>query len=142
MIMIAIIFVFSAICFAFNAQATTIKTNVEKTLGTKLNAPQTQTETEWWKNAAFYQIYPRSFKDSKGTGTGDLKGITENLGYFKELGVDALWLSPIFTSPMVDFGYDISDFFEVVPLFGTMKDLNKLFEKAKELNLKIILALY
>lgn len=131
--------VFSAILFAVNAQPTIAETKVKKTLGTKLKAPQNQTETEWWKNAVFYQIYPRSFKDSKGTGTGDLRGIIDNLEYFKEIGVDAVWLSPIFTSPMVDFGYDISDFFGIDPLFGSIKDMDELFEKAKKIDLKIIL---
>ena len=73
----------------------------------------------WWKSAVLYQIYPRSFQDSDGDGVGDLRGIVARLPYLVELGVDALWLSPIFASPMADFGYDISDYTAIDPLFGT-----------------------
>ncbi|XP_005185664.3 maltase A1-like [Musca domestica] len=94
---------------------------------------------EWWQTAQFYQIYPRSFKDSDGDGIGDLKGITSKLEYLKDIGVTAAWLSPIFASPMVDFGYDISNFFEIQPEYGTLDDFRELIAKAKELDLKIIL---
>ncbi len=73
-------------------------------------ATQTATVLDWWKNAVFYEIYPRSFQDSNGDGIGDLNGITQRLDYLKQLGVDAIWLSPIYPSPQVDFGYDISDY--------------------------------
>lgn len=96
-------------------------------------------ELEWWESGVFYQIYPRSFKDSDGDGVGDLKGITSKLEHIKELGAAGTWLSPIFKSPMRDHGYDIEDFYAVDPLFGTMKDLDELFKKAKELKLKVIL---
>ncbi|XP_055372555.1 maltase A3-like [Condylostylus longicornis] len=94
---------------------------------------------DWWKNANFYQIYPRSFKDSNGTGIGDLKGITSKLPYLKEIGVTATWLSPIFESPMVDFGYDISDFYKIDERFGSMKDFEEMVAEAKHLGIKIIL---
>jgi len=84
----------------------------------------------WWKSAVLYQIYPRSFQDSNGDGTGDLPGIIARLPYLAELGVDALWLSPIFTSPMADFGYDVADYIAIDPLFGTMKDFDALVREA------------
>ncbi|XP_053600401.1 maltase A1-like [Plodia interpunctella] len=96
-------------------------------------------ELDWWETTIFYQIYPRSFKDSDGDGIGDLNGITENLEYLKELGVGATWLSPIFKSPMYDFGYDISDFYDIQEEYGTMEDFDRLIAKANELDIKIIL---
>jgi alpha-glucosidase len=93
----------------------------------------------WWKSAVLYQIYPRSFKDSDGDGVGDLRGIVEQLPYLVELGVDALWLSPIFASPMVDFGYDISDYAAVDPLFGSMADFDALLHEAHARGLKVLL---
>ncbi|KAH8316611.1 hypothetical protein KR067_011744 [Drosophila pandora] len=99
----------------------------------------TTTSKDWWQTAQFYQIYPRSFMDSDGDGIGDLNGITSKLEYLKDLGVTAAWLSPIFTSPMVDFGYDISDFFDIQPEYGTLDDFKALIKRANELDLKIIL---
>ncbi|XP_017066235.1 maltase A3 [Drosophila eugracilis] len=96
-------------------------------------------ELKWWQAGAFYQIYPRSFKDSNGDGVGDLNGVAEQLPYLKELGITATWLSPIFTSPMADFGYDIANFTEIAPIFGTMADFEHLMEVAKKLDIKIIL---
>lgn len=98
-----------------------------------------QSDSDWWQAASFYQIYPRSFQDSNGDGIGDLNGITERLGYLKEIGIKATWISPIFKSPMADFGYDISDYYAIQPEYGTMEDFDKLIQKAKELDLKIIL---
>ena len=80
----------------------------------------------WWKSAVIYQVYPRSFQDSDGDGVGDLPGIIERLPYLSELGVDAVWLSPIFVSPMADFGYDVADYDGVDPLFGTLADFDAL----------------
>jgi alpha-glucosidase len=92
-------------------------------------------EVDWWQKSVFYQIYPRSFKDSDGDGIGDLRGIIEKLPHLHDLGVGATWLSPIMKSPMVDFGYDVEDFFEIDPLFGTMADFDELMVKAKELGI-------
>ena len=93
----------------------------------------------WWKSAVLYQIYPRSFQDSNGDGVGDLRGIVARLPHLTELGVDALWLSPIFASPMADFGYDISDYTAIDPLFGTMADFDALLAGAHARGLKVIL---
>ena len=94
---------------------------------------------EWWRGAAIYQIYPRSFADSDGNGIGDLPGVTARLDYVASLGVDAIWLSPFFTSPMRDFGYDVADYCNVDPVFGTLDDFDALVERAHELNLKVII---
>ena len=103
-----------------------------------MTQPHTQQHT-WWQKGTVYQIYPRSFKDTTGDGVGDLKGITEKLGYLAWLGVDAVWLSPIFPSPMRDFGYDVSDYTDVDPLFGSLEDFDALIKEAHEQNIKIIL---
>ncbi|XP_045513187.1 maltase 2-like [Pieris brassicae] len=100
-----------------------------------------ETDLEWWESTIFYQIYPRSFADSDGDGIGDLKGITDNLHYIRDLGVRAIWLSPIFQSPMYDFGYDISDFYAIQEEYGTMEDFEELLAKANSLDMKIILDL-
>ena len=94
---------------------------------------------DWWRGAVIYQVYPRSFQDSNGDGIGDLKGITERLAYVADLGVDAVWLSPIFPSPMVDMGYDVSDYTDIDPLFGTLADFDALVARAHELGLKVII---
>ena len=93
----------------------------------------------WWKGAVVYQIYPRSFADSNGDGIGDLPGITGKLDYVASLGVDSIWLSPFFTSPMRDFGYDVADYCGVDPVFGTLADFDALIERAHALNLKVII---
>jgi alpha-glucosidase len=93
----------------------------------------------WWQSAVIYQIYPRSFQDTDGDGVGDLRGIIRRLPYLVELGVDAIWLSPIFPSPMRDFGYDISDYVNIDPLFGTMGDFDQLLSLAHEQGLRVIL---
>ncbi|HEV7716059.1 MAG TPA: alpha-glucosidase [Steroidobacteraceae bacterium] len=93
----------------------------------------------WWQGAAIYQIYPRSFADSNGDGIGDLPGITAHLGHIASLGVAGIWLSPFFTSPMKDFGYDISDYCDVDSIFGTLADFDRLVERAHELNLKVVI---
>jgi alpha-glucosidase len=95
----------------------------------------------WWQTAVIYQIYPRSFQDSDGDGVGDLRGIIERLPHLTELGVDALWLSPIFRSPMADFGYDISDYIDIDPLFGTLAGFDALLQMAHARGLKVILDL-
>lgn len=95
--------------------------------------------TEWWRGSVTYQVYPRSFQDTDGDGIGDLKGITERLPHLADLGVDAVWLSPIFRSPMADMGYDVSDYTDVDPLFGSLADFDALVARAHELGLKIII---
>ena len=104
-----------------------VKTNSDKS-----------TTVEWWRGAVIYQIYPRSFLDTDNDGIGDLCGITRELEYVGDLGVDAIWLSPFFTSPMKDFGYDVSNYCEVDPIFGDMADFDALVEKAHKLDLKVI----
>jgi len=94
---------------------------------------------EWWRGAALYQVYPRSFLDTDGDGVGDLPGVTEKLPYIASLGVDGIWLSPFFTSPMTDFGYDISDYRDVDPIFGTLADFDRLLERAHALGLRVII---
>jgi alpha-glucosidase len=96
-------------------------------------------EAEWWKRAVVYQVYPRSFQDSNGDGVGDLSGMRERLGYLSWLGVDAIWLSPIYPSPMADFGYDISDYTGIDPIFGTLHDFDLLLAEVHRLGLKVIL---
>src|SRR5438046_9989173 len=90
----------------------------------------------WWQRGIVYQIYPRSFMDSNGDGTGDLPGITARLDYLARLGVDAIWISPIFASPMADFGYDVADYTDVHPLFGTLPDLDRLAAAAHQPGLR------
>ncbi len=96
-------------------------------------------ETPWWKRGIVYQIYPRSFQDSNGDGVGDLSGIVSRLGYVADLGVDAVWISPIYPSPMKDFGYDVADYCGIDPLFGTLADFDALVAQAHGLGLKLIL---
>ena len=96
---------------------------------------------KWWKNAVVYQIYPRSFKDSNGDGIGDLEGIYEKLDYLAELGIDVIWMSPVYKSPNDDNGYDISDYQDIMDDFGTMDDLDRVLKKAHSLNIKIMMDL-
>ncbi|WP_417579951.1 alpha-glucosidase family protein [Pelagibacterium sp.] len=94
---------------------------------------------DWWRGAVIYQIYPRSFQDNNTDGIGDLVGITSRLEYVADLGVDAIWLSPVFTSPMKDFGYDVSNYRDIDPTFGSLEDFDRLLEKAHSLGLKVII---
>ena len=93
----------------------------------------------WWQTGTVYQVYPRSFMDANGDGTGDLPGITRKLGYLSWLGIDAIWLSPMFPSPMADFGYDVSNYTDVDPLFGTLADFDQLLAEAHGLGMKVLL---
>ena len=95
--------------------------------------------SDWWRGAVMYQIYPRSFQDSNGDGIGDLRGITDRLPYVADLGVDAVWLSPIFTSPMLDMGYDVSDYTDIDPIFGSLADFDAMVARAHALGLKVII---
>ena len=98
-------------------------------------------DKDWWRGAVIYQIYPRSFQDSNGDGIGDLAGITRRLDHVADLGADAVWISPFFTSPMKDFGYDVSDYRDVDPMFGTLADFDALVDKAHQLGLKVMIDL-
>ena len=108
-----------------------------KTAGTA--AKTARPDNDWWKGAVVYEIYPRSFQDSNGDGIGDLNGITSRLDYLKVLGVDAIWLSPIYPSPQVDFGYDISDYENIDPAYGTLADFDRLVAEAKKRDIKILM---
>ncbi|UWQ94307.1 alpha-glucosidase family protein [Rhodobacteraceae bacterium M385] len=98
-------------------------------------------DADWWRGAVIYQIYPRSYQDSNGDGIGDLNGITQRLSHIQSLGVDAIWISPFFTSPMKDFGYDVSDYCDVDPMFGSLSDFDVLIETAHSLGLKVMIDL-
>ncbi len=95
--------------------------------------------THWWQKGIVYQIYPRSFQDTNGDGIGDLHGIIQRLGYLHWLGIDAIWISPMYPSPMADFGYDISDYTDVHPMFGTLADMDELITAAHQRNIKVLL---
>ena len=99
------------------------------------------TDADWWRGAVIYQIYPRSYQDSNGDGVGDLSGIIHRLPHVAALGVDAIWISPFFKSPMLDFGYDVSDYRDVDPIFGSLGDFNALIARAHELGLKVLIDL-
>jgi len=103
--------------------------------------PRQQSGTEWWRDAVIYQVYPRSFKDSNGDGMGDLGGVTEKLPYLKQLGVDAVWLSPFYLSPQHDAGYDVADYRTIDPRFGTLDDFDRMRDEAHDLGLKLIVDL-
>ena len=96
-------------------------------------------EPAWWQRGAIYQIYPRSFADSNGDGVGDLRGIVSRLDYLQELAIEAIWLSPIFTSPMADFGYDVADYRDVDPIFGTLQHLDELIAECHARDIKVVL---
>ena len=96
-------------------------------------------EQNWWKNAVIYEIYPRSFQDSNSDGIGDINGITARLDYLKDLGVDAIWLTPIYPSPQVDFGYDISDYEAIDPQYGTLADFDRLVAEAAKRHIRVLM---
>ncbi|MFA0621469.1 alpha-amylase family glycosyl hydrolase, partial [Vibrio sp. 10N.222.49.A4] len=98
-------------------------------------------EQKWWHDAVVYQIYPRSFLDSNNDGIGDLNGIISKLDYLKELGINVIWLSPVYQSPMDDNGYDISDYQAIAEEFGTMEEMKRLMDEAKERDIKIVMDL-
>ncbi|MCE9682533.1 alpha-amylase family glycosyl hydrolase [Halomonas alkalisoli] len=104
-----------------------------------LSQQRRDTDSDWWRGATLYQIYPRSFMDANGDGIGDLPGITARLDHVASLNVDAIWLSPFFTSPMKDFGYDVADYCDVDPMFGTLDDFRALIARAHELGLRVII---
>src|SRR5690242_2382265 len=96
-------------------------------------------DASWWKRAVFYEIYPRSFADSNNDGIGDLRGITSRLDYLKQLGVDAIWLTPCYPSPQVDFGYDVSDYEDIDPIYGDLKDFDRLESEGRKRGIRIIM---
>ncbi|MFZ2102737.1 MAG: alpha-amylase family glycosyl hydrolase, partial [Oricola sp.] len=98
-------------------------------------------DPDWWRGAVIYQIYPRSFQDSNGDGIGDLTGIRQRLPYIAQLGADAIWISPFFTSPMKDFGYDVSDYKGVDPMFGSLEDFRVLVDDAHAHGIKVMIDL-
>ncbi|MGB4809390.1 MAG: alpha-amylase family glycosyl hydrolase, partial [Candidatus Phosphoribacter baldrii] len=98
-------------------------------------------ERDWWRDAVIYQVYPRSFADSDGDGTGDLPGVTARLPYLADLGVDGLWLSPFYRSPLADAGYDVADYRDVDPRFGTLADVDTLIARADDLGLAVLVDL-
>lgn len=99
----------------------------------------TTSKTPWWQHAVFYEIYPRSFKDSNGDGIGDLNGITSKLDYLQRLGIDAIWITPFYPSPQIDFGYDVSDYENVDPQFGTLADFDRLVKEAHKRQIRIVI---
>ncbi|MFZ2780354.1 MAG: alpha-amylase family glycosyl hydrolase, partial [Leptotrichiaceae bacterium] len=98
-------------------------------------------EKKWWKESIVYQIYPRSYKDTNNDGIGDLLGIIENLDYIKDLGINVIWLGPIYNSPNDDNGYDISDYRNIMPEFGTMEQFDKLLDEMHKRDLKLVMDL-
>ncbi len=111
------------------------------TVSAPIVAPSIVPDAEWWRGAVIYQIYPRSYQDSNGDGVGDLAGIVQRLPYIASLGVDAIWISPFFTSPMKDFGYDVSDYCDVDPMFGTLADFDAVVETAHRLGIRVMIDL-
>jgi alpha-glucosidase len=105
----------------------------------RVNVQIAGNDPDWWRGAVIYQIYPRSFQDMNGDGVGDLAGIVSRLGYVADLGADAIWVAPFFTSPMKDFGYDVSNFTDVDPMFGTLADFDRLVAEAHRLGLKVMI---
>jgi len=102
-------------------------------------ANATAQQDDWWKRAVVYELYPRSFADSNNDGIGDIKGITQHLDYLADLGVDAIWMTPMFPSPQADFGYDVADYNDVDPQFGTVADVDALIAQGKGQGIKLIL---
>jgi alpha-glucosidase len=133
-----IVLVFATAALTTGGQTPTVK--IEP--GTKDQAVQERNHAEkkdWWKNAVIYEIYPRSFQDTNGDGLGDLNGITERLDYLEELGVDAIWLTPVYPSPQVDFGYDISDYKNIDPQYGTLADFDRLVAEAGKRHIRVLM---
>jgi alpha-glucosidase len=110
-------------------------------ISTAASNPSASVDADWWRGAVIYQVYPRSYQDTNGDGIGDLKGITQRLPYIASLGVDAVWISPFFTSPMKDFGYDVSDYCDIDPMFGTLADFDAMLAEAHRHGLKIMIDL-
>src|SRR5438045_1218221 len=101
----------------------------------------TETAFSWWQQGVIYQVYPRSFQDSNHDGIGDLKGLIQRLDYLQTLGVNIIWLSPVYPSPMADFGYDISNYTDIDPLFGTLEDFSSLIKESHRREMKVLIDL-
>ncbi len=121
------------------AQLLQLSAHSSPTLQAAAAPGRTARDAAWWKHAVIYEIYPRSFQDSNGDGVGDLNGITSRLDYLKDLGVDAVWISPMFPSPQVDFGYDVSDYRTVDPQYGSLADMDRLIAEAQKRNIRVCL---
>jgi alpha-glucosidase len=132
-------FVLGALTQLAAAQVSTAMSAPQASSQTSREANSVTPERDWWKNAVIYEIYPRSFQDSNGDGVGDLNGITARLDYLKDLGVDAIWLTPCYPSPQVDFGYDISDYENIDPQYGTLKDFDHLVAEAGKRHIRILM---
>ena len=102
---------------------------------------QSQLGDPWWKHAVIYEVYPRSFQDSNGDGVGDMNGITSRLDYLKDLGVDAIWITPMYPSPGIDYGYDISDYMDVHPNYGTLDEFRQFLDAAHDRGLQVMIEL-
>src|SRR5512141_1763502 len=98
-------------------------------------------QADWWKHGVFYEIYPRSFADSNNDGTGDLNGVTAHLDYLASLGVDAIWITPCFPSPQVDFGYDVSDYRAIAPEYGSLADFDRLVAEGRKRGIRVVMDL-
>lgn len=136
--------VFHHVVFAAAAQTQRkyVASNQSQTEGRKSAASHRRraslNNAAWWRRAVFYEVYPRSFYDTNGDGIGDLNGVAEKLDYLKDLGIDVIWLTPFYPSPQVDFGYDVSDYENIDPQFGTLKDFDRLVTEAHRRKIKII----
>jgi glucan 1,6-alpha-glucosidase len=117
------------------------KTKEKAKIETKNSKMRCVMEKHWWHKATIYQIYPKSFKDSNGDGVGDLKGIISKLDYLQKLGITAIWLSPVYQSPMDDNGYDISNYEAIADIFGDMSDMEELLAQAKARGIRIIMGM-
>ncbi|MGA2904483.1 MAG: alpha-amylase family glycosyl hydrolase, partial [Candidatus Korobacteraceae bacterium] len=138
---ITVLFLFFGICLCPPASAQSKPpTTQSKPAAAQSKAPAVDAAGhQWWQNAVFYEIYPRSFADSNNDGIGDLNGIASKLDYLKQLGVDAIWITPCFPSPQVDFGYDVSDYTAIAPEYGTMADFDRLMAEAKRRDIRVLL---
>jgi alpha-glucosidase len=129
-----------AACTLWSSSATAVgQAPQPSTAAAQSSAATHQNDGPWWKHAVLYEIYPRSFQDSNNDGIGDLNGITQRLDYLKSLGVDAIWIAPMYPSPQVDFGYDISDYQAVDPQYGTLADMDHLIAEGKQRNIRVVL---
>jgi alpha-glucosidase len=124
---------------AYHAGGQTLLAQSQSESSSQPGSATTSSTQDWWQNAVIYEIYPRSFQDSNGDGLGDLNGITARLDYLKDLGVDAIWLTPVYPSPQVDFGYDISDYKNIDPEYGTLADFDRLVAEAAKRNIRVIM---